>query len=372
MSGMQQVHDGAGKTKTNRMSSMWKKIKGKGGSGREKRASNMSVVAAGKRSTFEDQYDTSKLADLHEQNDADGNHFALDGQLYDYIKEAVNPFNARSFTNSSDVPHAFEGIAHFLTHNAAPGTLFADGIIWGLPIARLPQSLTWIGGEDLRPRDTSLEYPSWSWFSWEGEITPLPWLAHSHILSHVALRYMSNRDEFLTNYTPICTFDIIDSGSLLVMPSMQPNQSPTEPFEEPGTALVRLSAEICVLESEGWMEAPGRLYKLDPSSRFRGRTVLIPDLASDMRSYTMSTSTLELVGISECEEKAANYFEGREMFSASTASIVRALWVVRCGPGSSNVPRDGYFKRHGVAIVDRNVWDKHRLYGGKRVITLLK
>ncbi|KAK1834041.1 heterokaryon incompatibility protein-domain-containing protein [Podospora conica] len=91
--------------------------------------------------------------------------------LEHYFQGLVKHYNTRSFTDASDLPRAFEGIAQALTQNATPGSLFSQGLCWGLPVANLCQALTWCAGEpSLRPRNQALGFPSWSWMAWEGSI----------------------------------------------------------------------------------------------------------------------------------------------------------------------------------------------------------
>lgn len=97
----------------------------------------------------------------------------LDVALRVYFSAIVQQLNTRQFTYPSDLPRAFDGIAFYLEKTAPPNSLFAQGLCWGLPISHFLKSLAWSSsGEDLRPRTLNPKPPSWSWYNFEGLVTP--------------------------------------------------------------------------------------------------------------------------------------------------------------------------------------------------------
>lgn len=49
-----------------------------------------------------------------------------------YMTQAVAPFNTRNFTHQADLPLAFDGISYALAQNAKRGTMFSEGLCWGV------------------------------------------------------------------------------------------------------------------------------------------------------------------------------------------------------------------------------------------------
>jgi hypothetical protein len=288
-----------------------------------------------------------------------------------YCTAIVSPYNRRNFTRASDLPRAFEGLAQALTQNAAPGSLFSQGLCWGLPVAYLPNALTWCPAEEhLRPRDQALGFPSWSWMAWEGTIR--------------SYRALYGRVEFKpkVKLVPMCEWDIVYPSSEST-PRHSSLQSPN--YDQRTT--IRVTGEMCTVDVGSW------IYR-EPEPRWRLQTgywqatlgtpraafipshlvALFPDQVDGILNH--SVKSVDLLGISKFEASYRGFSppNGRQVHDSESSTYVKALWVIRSDEasvvgGGSTVPR---FQRRGVAIVSMKGWRRGRQKGGKRLKVLLE
>jgi hypothetical protein len=274
------------------------------------------------------------------------------GTLVDeYCRTIVSPYNTRNCTRTADFPRAFEGIAHALTETAAPGTLFFQGLCWGLPVAYLPHALTWCAAEEnLRPREQFLG-PSWSWMSWEGNITPERVLHGPWDISDFQLVPMSG-----------CDWD-------LVYPKWTSRQNSAR---DPGDAqrpVMSIKGEFCrfiagqlqwtyhTADESGQIGYCSAVYEHDPTKSDSIRLIaLFPDQVNEV--FPLADIDLYLVGIST--------YRGREWdpevdrkYAADRKGLVKAIWVARTDEGlildDKPVPS---FRRLGVALVNSVDWGR--------------
>lgn len=285
---------------------------------------------------------------LHSKSNLSENFSTL---FDEYCQTLVSPYNTRSCTRASDLPRAFEGIAHALAETAAPGTLFSQGFCWGLPVAFLPHALTWCAAEEnLRPRNQLLGFPSWSWFAWEGNIT----------LERVPdgqWEIINGRLDFLLDSQPRCDWDIVE-----LMPS-----GVRAPGDAQRTAM-KIEGEICVFEaaklqwSHHTSQTPGefgyRSATLEPDLFNNFASDCLPTLYPDQADecIKLAGSDVYLVGVlTLCAQPRGD--EAGETF-------VKAIWVARCDEGpaleNASVPS---FRRLGVAIVNNSDWNRGLIKG---------
>lgn len=253
---------------------------------------------------------TNEVKGKHDEGQQKSDSNDLDEQLRAYFSDVVRLYNTRALTHTSDVPRAFQGIANYLVQNAPASSLFARGLSWGLPVAHMPHALTWCSsGEDLRPRDPSLGFPSWSWFAWEGDVSVDPVLPEL---------------ELVAGFVPICKWDMVEDLSTPGSPS-----SSISPNAE-GGGFVRLTTERCVLRLDYMGNGA---VSLDQPEEF-GRK---------------SESPQEFLAISELVAA----FRG-----GSPRKYVKALLIVRQEPRSATYGQHSIVYRRGVAILEREVWDR--------------
>lgn len=275
----------------------------------------------------------------------------LSRQYHAYLSSVVSPYNTRNLTHPSDLVRAFEGIAHFLVHDAAPGSLFAQGLCWGLPVAHLPYALTWTTmQEPLRLRDPDLGFPSWSWFAWEGGV-----MAHGKRDAGLTLyRKLAGR------YVPMCECTLVDRRLTPASPSALPF------VDSQGGKRIRIVAQKSIFDVEGLNMEPSRNAFIFRS--MNGSVALYPDQIDRMwaprrrwnDSRVPDFSSLELVGISEF------------VADSGDAAWVEALWVVQHNVDSADTDQHGAVYRRGVAVVERKVWNKACLNRGERFTVMLE
>lgn len=263
----------------------------------------------------------------------------LNRQLEAFLEKIVSNINIRNFSYESDLPLAFDGIAFYLAQTASPKTLFSKGLSWGLPLAHFLYSLTWsTDGEDLRPRGSESQFPSWSWFSWEGAITAT---RESH---HSAFGFSQ-----LSIAKPICDYSFIEN------PRVSMDLQPTS--KDQGGRYVRIVGEKFVSKSTKWhLDAYG-FYFIDDVWPFR-YGILYPDQLVDFGEE----QSIELLGIT--------IFEGvSDDKTMKTITFVKALWIARGKGGSASLP-DLYYRR-GVAIIQQELWDRHTINEDVRSTVIL-
>lgn len=303
---------------------------------------------------------------------------SLRNQFVAYIDEAVAPFNTRNFTHQSDVVPAFEGIANFLEQGSnLRGSIYSGGLCWGLPLAYFPQALTWTTkGEDLRPRDPSLGFPTWSWFAWEGSVAAdkLFFPAESPI------SFIIPDSEYESKIEWGFTLSTWDRSS-----SSDPAAAATAaaPGGRHCPRGIRLVAPRSVVRPED-----GRLYRGTSTgwpfhwiSRDVSRpAILLADRPSELGVDYYATSQVQLVFIAKFEA-AVGFSSGDPVLSAR---FVKALWVTRLDPspaveeelpGRADCGGGGKYlrvRRLGVAIVHYSLWDRYAEPGGQRLVTILE
>ncbi|KAK4461296.1 heterokaryon incompatibility protein-domain-containing protein [Cladorrhinum samala] len=74
----------------------------------------------------------------------------------------ISQYTKRSLTYQTDILNAFAGVGNLI------GRVFDTNLVFGLPEAFLPQSLTWKGETALRRRTECPDIPTWSWAAWAG------------------------------------------------------------------------------------------------------------------------------------------------------------------------------------------------------------
>ncbi|KAK0619670.1 heterokaryon incompatibility protein-domain-containing protein [Immersiella caudata] len=283
----------------------------------------------------------------------------LQFQLHAYFKDVVAPYNTRSFTQESDLPRAFAGIAHFLEQNAAVDSIFRDGFSWGLPLANFAHGLTWCtSNEDLRPRSTDLGIPSWSWLAWEGNIIADPMnLDFDDIESgtfaavgHLRIQWNPSNIDI-----PVCRCSHASSGDSLHIVAQRCNIRPEFNWKKHAVTLHRTNHPI--LHGEHAMEIafliadrPGDIG--DPS--------LFPD------SYTV-----ELVAVRKFEAYLERWVSGKRV--QETATYIRALWIAPQATASGDFEGHGTLRarRQGVAIVEEGLWERN-VRGGGKLLTVIE
>jgi len=81
---------------------------------------------------------------------------------FERYAELVEVYSTKEMTFSSDTLNALSGVLQQLTY-----VCFPAGCYWGLPVDILPFALLWQHrGSQIR----RLEFPSWSWAGWKGEL----------------------------------------------------------------------------------------------------------------------------------------------------------------------------------------------------------
>lgn len=288
------------------------------------------------------------------QVEQDGKKDDPGSQLLDYFSEVVSPFNTRKLTRSSDLPMAFQGIANFLVQNAPVESLFAIGLCWGLPIAGMPDVLTWTtAGEDLRPRSSPPIFPSWSWFAWEGAVQ-----GEKKGISPQFQDTLRERGRPV----PACKWDIVDIHTLSTPPS--PDWSPNA---ESGR-YIRIAAEQCVLE--GWnhsligqVHGERFIWKEGFPLRNQGdrmTTWIFPDQPAEFTSRKVGN--VELLAISEYTARLG---------TSRRYTFVKALWIERDKPRLGSRGQHVTVHRRGVAMVERELWDRHAVKNARHQILML-
>ncbi|KAK4442129.1 heterokaryon incompatibility protein-domain-containing protein [Podospora aff. communis PSN243] len=276
-----------------------------------------------------------------------------------YMSEVVTPFNTRNFTQPSDLPRAFDGIAHFLAHNATRDSVFSQGLCWGLPIAHMPHALTWDADwEDLRLRDPQLGFPSWSWFAWEGSVTSARRHAHT--------RFLGQRYDFSgknLKFEPMCKWELFDGSvqSVAVLNGADGLETRAlERFRE-----VKITGQRSVLrrrgelinQDSGWGQ-PYYWIEEEDSSAF----ALVYLYRAKSLNFGPFAPTVKLIGemvrISE--------------FQAAGRTMVKALWIEPVNKNSEGgSTREMRFYRRGVAILDKHMWIRGVRDSGKPLVSIL-
>jgi hypothetical protein len=276
-----------------------------------------------------------------------------------YMSEAVTPFNTRNFTQPSDLPRAFDGIAHFLVQNAARDSVFSQGLCWGLPIAHMPHSLTWDADwEDLRLRDPQLGFPSWSWLAWEGSVTSARQHAHT--------RFLGQMYDFSGNslkFEPMCKWELVDGSSqnaAVLSGGGGLDMRALERFREVkiiGQRSVLRRGEELVNRDSGWGQ-PYYWIEEDDSSAF----ALVYLHRAKSLNFGPFAPTAKLIGemvrISE--------------FQAAGRTMVKALWIEPVDKtAEGNLKKHVRFYRRGIAILDKHMWVRGVRDSGKPLVTIL-
>ena len=279
------------------------------------------------------------LRDGDESQEVDETY--LNRQLEAFLQKIVSNINIRNFSYESDLPLAFDGIAFYLTQTASPKSLFSKGLTWGLPLAHFLYSLTWsTDGEDLRPRGSDSQFPSWSWFSWEGTITAT---RESH---HSAFGFSQ-----LSVAKPICDYSFIESPSASLDSQLTSNDQ--------GGRYVRIVGEKFVSQSTKWHIDAYGFYFIDDVWPFRFG-ILYPDQLVDFGEE----QSVELLGITT--------FQGvSDDKAVKTITLVKALWISRDKRGSANSSSPDVYYRRGVAIIQQELWDRHTVNEDERSTVIL-
>ena len=305
------------------------------------------------------------------------NTSAQEDQFATFVEEAVQPLNTRRFTDTVDLPPAFEGIAHFLSQDSPPDSIYFKGFCWGLPLAHFPYALTWTtDGEDLRPRDRTLGFPSWSWLAWEGKVAgDKPSLPADAPFTGISWIGEAQPEQ------AICEWEI----------ALGPvSERAASSFHGGYPRQIRLVAQYCVacptsqatLVSVTSSDRPFHWISMDKHHP----AWLLANRPSELRvTDGLNVGNMELVGISEFEALISRFEErfgsSKKYKNPSRASFIKALWVVRLdiessSDGAENRSTEPCFRRLGVAIVEKGLWNLNvrqgGLLGGGRVPILLE
>lgn len=115
-------------------------------------------------------------------------------------RECVSNYTERQMTNDRDSLNAFLGIVSYLRKS-----WFPKGLVWGMPLAELPQALRWYHPRSVNPRRRP-DFPSWSFTGWEGQAVysgPLD-IRHKNergrtdVSTHMTARFVGIDDQVLT------------------------------------------------------------------------------------------------------------------------------------------------------------------------------
>lgn len=285
----------------------------------------------------------------------DQKHFAV------YLSEVVTSFNTRNFTLLSDLPRAFEGIAQYLSKNATRGSLFDQGVCWGLPIAHMPQALAWRADrESLRLREPALGLPSWSWFACEGSVTPI------HTRGKSSSRNLDYGYDIDPTGMLACEWSIDDSSSMS-RPKAPHVSTPLGTCSQWWKRL-RVVAARCIIKpaSRGFeVKRTGYhwsgSYLTEVKEGTRGSATVFPD-----RIDGKVPDEFEFLALTEGTRSPIK----RSSADKQTLPVVVALWVVRAE--HTEFGSEDTFHRRGVAVIATDQWVEHCLNDGKPLVTFLE
>jgi hypothetical protein len=332
---------------SSKRTSLWKRLKNSGRRNKKKKETQKKKDAERGDTDFQ-------LPETQEEKQVE--QLGPSSQLLGYFSEVVSPFNTRKLTSSSDLPMAFRGIANFLAQNAPAESLFANGLCWGLPIAGMPDVLTWTAaGEDLRPRSSPPIFPSWSWFEWEGAVQ-----GEKKRLAKDHFQTFNSRGR----PSPACEWDIGNIHATSALPSL------TWSSDAENGRYIRIVAETRVFNN--WSHIiGGQVFKETfvwsegfPLKNHDGTKILamlFPDQLVEFASRNVAA--VELLAVSEFTARLGD---------SPTLTFVKALWIERDEPRPECQAGHVTVHRRGVAIVERELWDEEVVKNTERKVLMLR